>query len=479
MSIKFTTSFTIIKLFSIILFFHTKKEVLCLNSFFARVVQSLAKMKFADIFKEKTRLLKTLAMYFAFIGHGFGLGVQGPSMLDLQIKTSSTLEQITYIIIGRASGLGFGSILSPLFLKYFDIQFLLTASLAVAGILEAVVPLNYNVWGVVGTFFANGFCFGIIETCCNVFMVNLWGKKCPPFLQALHFCFGLGGFSAPLLVRPFLLPNQDAVANEDNDLLAWTPSDVHVQYAYYGIALVMGLASCFFFYVYVFHRETPAMKDDSTVDVSQDDSLAKESLKIKLFRGTIYCNAALFMCFYCGIEIALGSYLTAFGVRCGLHLEKKTAALMSSVYWICFTFSRLATIFYIDYIGPKNNLIMALGLVVFSNVFLVPFGDKLEWCLWLGISLNGIGMSSIWAAMFAFIDGYIPLTNSLTSFMVCAACVGECVIPIAVSAVIETDVTVFLWVILGCSLTQALLFALIMTLLPRFAKMSNSHVTLS
>lgn len=432
-------------------------------------------MKLADIFKEKTRLLKTMAMYCAFIGHGFGLGVTGPSMLDLQIKTSSKLEQITYMIIGRASGLGVGSIINPILLKYFDIQLLLTIALGLAAIFEAVIPLNFNVWGVVGTFFLNGMCFGIIETCCNIFMVNLWGKKCPPFLQALHFSFGLGGFSAPLLVRPFLLSNLDD-SNEDIEQM-WSPSDVQVQYAYYIIALVLASSAGFFLYVYVFHTETPPMKDADTVDIPDYDSRVKESLKIRFFRGTIYANAALFMCFYCGIEIALGSYLTPFGVKCDLHLEKKTAALMSSIYWIAFTFSRLATIFYIDYIGPKNNLIMALGLVLISNIFLTPFGDKYEWCLWVGVSLNGIGMSSIWAAMFAYIDQYIPLTNSLTSIMVCAACVGECLIPIAVSAVIETNVTVFLWVILGCSLIQASLFCLIMTLLPKFAGMSNSQST--
>ena len=438
-------------------------------------------MKFQDIFKEKARLLKTFAMYFAFIGHGFGLGISGPSMLDLQIKTSSSLEQITYIIIGRASGLGLGSILSSLFLKLADIQLLLTIALACAGILEAAIPMNYNVWGVVGTFFANGMCFGIIETCCNLYMVQLWGKHCSTFLQALHFSFGLGAFSAPLLVRPFLLQNLDDEAGQDIELL-WTPSDVRVQYAYYLIALVLGSSACFFFYVYMFHRQTPPMMD--TTEASSEESsntmeVVKSPLKTRLLRHTINFNAALFMLFYCGIEIALGSYLTPFAVKCGLHLEKKSAALMVSVYWITFTFSRLVTIFYIDYIGPKNNLIMALGLVLLSNVFLTPFGDNIEWCLWFGVALNGIGMSSIWAAMFAYLDGYIPLTNSQTSMMVCAACIGECVIPIAVSALIDIDVTVFLWVILACSFIQAFLFVSLMVMLPLYKKWNTCHVIIS
>jgi fucose permease len=173
----------------------------------------------------------------------------------------------------------------------------------------------------------------------------------------------------------------------------------------------------------------------------------------------------LFMFFYCGVEIALGSYLTPFAVKSDMHLSKATGALMSSTYWITFTFARLTTIFYIDFVGPRNNLIMALSIIAVSNIFLVPFGNTIEWALWAGISLNGIGMSSIWATLFAYISQSMPVTDNMTSLIVCSACLGECVIPIIISALLDRDVTVFLWVTLACSIILILLFVILFLVL--------------
>lgn len=59
---------------------------------------------------------------------------------------------------------------------------------------------------------------------------------------------------------------------------------------------------------------------------------------------------------------------------------------MSSVYWATFSFFRVFAILYIDYIGPEKNIIIQLFVVMIGNVFLVPFGNNHEWCLWAGNS---------------------------------------------------------------------------------------------
>src|SRR5436189_37629 len=72
---------------------------------------------------------------------------------------------------------------------------------------KSFIPYSPNVWILVGAFFFNGICMGIVETCCNSFLIQMWGsEKCASWLQALFFSFGLGCLVAPLLVRPFLLP---------------------------------------------------------------------------------------------------------------------------------------------------------------------------------------------------------------------------------------------------------------------------------
>ena len=52
----------------------------------------------------------------------------------------------------------------------------------------------------------NGICYGSLLNCGNMFTLHLWGSEVGPFMQAVHFAFGLGAFFAPLIVEPFLIP---------------------------------------------------------------------------------------------------------------------------------------------------------------------------------------------------------------------------------------------------------------------------------
>lgn len=424
---------------------------------------------------ERIKLIKTLAMYISFIGLGLGLGVCGPSMLDLQISTQASLNEITWMIIGRALGIGFGSLANIVLHRITNVYVLIAASMTIGGILEGYVPFSPNVWILIGIFFGNGLCMGIVETCSNSLLAQIWGKRCPSFLQALYFCFGLGCILSPLLVRPFLLPlTEDMMIAGDTD---FTPQDVKVHFAYLVISIFMILSGGCWWYVYFKYCSNFLKQGSRSESIPQSSAVEhfpptfEEPVKNQVILYCAYVAAMLFMFFYCGVEIAVGSYLTPFAVKSDMHLSKATGALMSSTYWMTFTFARLATIFYIDWMGPKNNLIMALGIVGLSNVIMVPFGNSIEGALWAGISLNGIGMSSIWATLVAFIAIFTPVTESLTSLMVASACFGECVIPIVISALIEWDVRIFLWTTLFSSASLIVLFCLLYLLLSIYASM--------
>jgi len=46
-----------------------------------------------------------------------------------------------------------------------------------------------------------GFAMGIIDAVGNTTLMYLHGAKVGPWMQTMHFCFGVGAFIAPLLVR--------------------------------------------------------------------------------------------------------------------------------------------------------------------------------------------------------------------------------------------------------------------------------------
>lgn len=197
-----------------------------------------------------------------------------------------------------------------------------------------------------------------------------------------------------------------------------------------------------------------------------------------MYRKIVIILMSLFFHIYCGLEITFGSFLTAFGKKSSLKIPKRRGAILSSLFWATFTFFRLFAIFYIDYVGPQNNLLIEILIVLLSNVFLAPFGDQIEWALWTGSALMGFGLSTIWACNFGYIEEYFPVTSKITASFITSACLGEFVVPVIMSNFIDIYPKVFLYLTLGCSLMLALLLVTIVVFC-RFKLSKHHEVTVS
>lgn len=204
--------------------------------------------------------------------------------------------------------------------------------------------------------------------------------------------------------------------------------------------------------------------------VDNQGEIVKANNKKWISKAFFLGGVIIFMHIYYGLEISFGSFLTTYVVESkSLPIEteaerKGTGVLMTSLYWATFTFVRLTTIFYSDYVGPELNIAGCLVVTLLSNIILVPFGGTSLPCLWAGVALIGAGTSSIWATMFTFVDCYFPVTSRIAAAIIIAACVGEFVFPLVISRLIAIDAQVFLWVILFCTVTISVLFLMTVAL---------------
>lgn len=169
----------------------------------------------------------------------------------------------------------------------------------------------------------------------------------------------------------------------------------------------------------------------------------------------------LFMHIYYGLEITFGSFLTTYTAKSHLNLDTRVGASLTSVFWGAFTLWRLVTIFYMAYLGTTWTIVINLGIMLVGNLFLVPFGDKYQWSLWVGTATIGAGISPIWACMFGYLAQYMPVTSRIAAVMITSAIVGEFIFPVIIARFIACQPMVFAWVTLACSLSIALLFLLI------------------
>jgi fucose permease len=220
---------------------------------------------------------------------------------------------------------------------------------------------------------------------------------------------------------------------------------------------------------------TPSASSSSLPSIGKEDGVIPKSEVTKVvdprttptYRAFKTLAIGLMMCFmpiYYGLEMTVGSFLTTFSVESDLHLSKASGAYMTSVYWSMFTFVRLSTVFYIDYLGAEMNVIMNLCVILVANVFLIPWGATYEWCLWVGSTLMGVGCSSIWASALGYLEDYFPVSSRIVSLIMMSTALGDFVFPFVISHKITEYPNVFLDVTLFCSIAISLIFALVVVI---------------
>lgn len=320
--------------------------------------------------------------------------------------------------------------------------------------------------------------------------------------------FGLGALVAPLIVRPFLLDLGDIEDYEEettilsitsnisesrnNSLLftsKLTADDIQLKYPFWIIAGLISVPAVLYLLLWRLHPKSNTHPSRlpivAAIDASYEPELISDTVENKKkeadksaitqwqleemdkirrttsYRISKYSAIVLMMCFmpiYYGVELTFGQYLATFAVKSDLHLPKVTGASMTSVYWAMFTFFRLSTAFYIDFLGAEKNIIMNIGFMLIANVILVPLGYRYESCLWLGSVIMGIGCSSIWASAFGYLEDYFPVDSKIGSLIVVSTSMGEFIFPVLISQFIKDYPNIFLLITLICTLSLTILF---------------------
>ena len=151
------------------------------------------------------KLAKTVGYYLAFIVLGLITGVFGPTLPDLARNTQATLNQISIIFAARSIGYLAGSFLSGRLYDRVRGHWIIAAVLlatALAFVLIPVIPLLGLLAAVV---FALGIAEGAIDVGGNALIVWVHHDRVGPFMNGLHFFFGIGAFISPIVIAQVVL----------------------------------------------------------------------------------------------------------------------------------------------------------------------------------------------------------------------------------------------------------------------------------
>lgn len=202
-----------------------------------------------------------------------------------------------------------------------------------------------------------GAAMGAIDVGGNTLLVWTHRSGAAPFMNALHFAFGVGAFIAPIII-------------------ARTPS---IDWGYWVLALAIvpiavGLAI------------TPSPAPQRESDGGEPSRSAPLVVGLTI----------LFFFIYVGAESKFGQLIHSYAVLRGIA-DDETAAYLTSLFWGALTAGRLLTIPLAARITPQRLISFNLAGTVAGLLFILVLSDSL-WALAAGTFIVGFSMSSIFPA---------------------------------------------------------------------------------
>lgn len=352
--------------------------------------------------KPPTILPVTIAYFAAFVALGLVTAAIGPALPTLSQQTGTRLGEIGFLFTSQNFGymlgsLGIGNILD----RSRGNLLLATILLVIAGML-AFIPLAPNLWVLTAILLVLGLANGGLDISANVMLVWVYRNRANPFLNALHFFFGVGAFLAPILVAQTLLISGG------------------IRWAFWLLALYPVPAA-----IWLMKLPSPA-SPGSTGKVG--DSPQKT-------RWLLILPITLVFMLYVGAEIGFGGWIYTYAISLNLA-DAAGAAYLTSLFWGALTIGRLLGIAIATRLRPASMLTLDLigCLVSLGLIWLLP---QFPAIVWIGSFLLGLFMASIFPSLLAFADQQMPITGQITRWFFLGTGLGGMLLPWLLGGLIE------------------------------------------
>jgi len=251
----------------------------------------------------------------------------------------------------------------------------------------ALTPLVPLLWLLAAVLLVLGLAQGLLDVGGNTVLVWLHGDQVAPFMNGLHFFFGLGAFFSPIIIAQTVLLSGD------------------ITWAYWALALMM-LPTAAWIWRYPSPAAPVVAKSDTLDQAHLGHNTRRQYLLVALI--------AVFFFLYVGAELGYGNWVFTYAVESGLTNET-LAAYLTSAYFGSFTLGRLLGIPLAARVRPRFILLTDLLGCIASVAVILLFPHSLS-ALWLGTLGLGFANASIFPTMLNLAERRMIITGNITSW---------------------------------------------------------------
>jgi FHS family Na+ dependent glucose MFS transporter 1 len=346
------------------------------------------------------KFAQTFAYYTGFVALGMFSASLGPTLPGLAEHTRSQLSEISYLFTARSLGYLLGSMLGG---RLYDrkpghpVMAILLGIMIAMIILTPIVPL---LWLLTLVMLLLGIGEGGFDVGGNTMLMWFHREKVGPFMNGLHFFFGVGAFISPIIIAQLVLTSGD---------IRW------------GLWVLALLALPVTFGLLRFTSPTNA-------------PIASDSPKGKVHYGVV-ALIVLFFLLYVGAEVSFGGWIYTYAVKLGIF-NQTVAAYLTSTFWGALTLGRLFSIPIAT--RTKPQLMLAVDLLICAlSVGMILLFSRSTLATWLGTFGAGFGMASIFPTMLVLAQNRMHITGQVTSWFFIGASAGGMLLPWLIGQLFE------------------------------------------
>ena len=348
-----------------------------------------------------TRLFRTVGYYAAFVALGLASASLGPTLPGLAEHTGSRLAEISSLFVGRSLGYLGGSLLGGRLYDRMPGHPVMGAGLLLMAGMMGLAPLTPQRWMLTAAILVLGVAEGALDVGGNTLLVWVYRDKVGPFMNGLHFFFGLGAFLSPLIVAWAMLGGGNIVR------------------AYWTLALLLLPAA--FWMLPLSSPIAPA--------VSINESGGETNTRLVAL-------IVVFFFLYTGAEIGFGGWVYSYAVRLGLG-SHAVAAYLTSAFWGAFTAGRLLSVPLATRFPPRSVL-LADFIGCLASLAILLLGSNSLVATFLGTCGLGLSMASIFPAALSLAQGRMRITGRVTGWFLVGASAGGMVLPWLIGQLFES-----------------------------------------
>ncbi len=342
--------------------------------------------------RRASRLWITVS-YFSTVGVvGLVSGIAGPTLEPLAARTGVSLATIGLIVTMRSLGYLVGAMGSGVWVDRSVPHRFLAGALLVAALCIAAIPAISWFWLLLVVMTVLGWSLGGLDVAGNALILRTYRDRSGPYLNALHFFFGLGGLAAPFLVTLAVRSSGD---------FSW---------AYWAVALVpLPFAAIV--------SRSPAPPKTEQPASSREPRGARLTVPFVL--------AASFYLFYVGGQIGLVSWLFVYVEE---YATSQVATYVLAGFWGAFSLFRLLGVPISRRWDPKTILFVDFAIVVLAALPMMIWPGSRP-ALWISALGMGGAHASIYATGIMLLAKRAPLSGQQMSAIVVLACTGNMIFP--------------------------------------------------